>query len=482
MTETSVKKNTIFNAIKSVFGIIYPLITFPYISRVLMTENVGKINFSNSVVSYYSLIASLGVTTYAVRECSRYRDDKEKLEETAGQILSINLLSTIVAYIALAITLVCARKLDNYRTLIIIQSTTILFTTLGADWINTAMEDFKFIAIRTIGMQAFSLVIMFIFIHKPEDYILYAAISVVATSGANIANIFYRRRYCKTKLTVHIHFKKYFPPILLLFSLILSQTIYTSSDTTILGLIKGDYEVGLYSTSVKIYNIVNTVVASVAWVVMPQLSSAFPRKQYTKINELLKYSLNFIVVLGMPCLVGLNVVTNEIILLIAGKSYLGAALSLRILTISLAFSFVSGWIGNMMMLPAGKEKICLYSSIMSAVINIFLDLILIPIWGLNAAAMTTAISEFVGIIMKIPFIDKNIRIYGLRQVFIAPIIGCVGIIGVSDLVRRVVDSSYLIAIFTIAVSAIVYVLILIILKNEFAMNFIRPIIRRLKRS
>lgn len=482
MTETSVKKNTIFNAIKSVFGIIYPLITFPYISRVLMTENVGKINFSNSVVSYYSLIASLGVTTYAVRECSRYRDDKEKLEETAGQILSINLLSTIVAYIALAITLVCARKLDNYRTLIIIQSTTILFTTLGADWINTAMEDFKFIAIRTIGMQVFSLVIMFIFIHKPEDYILYAAISVVATSGANIANIFYRRRYCKTKLTVHIHFKKYFPPILLLFSLILSQTIYTSSDTTILGLIKGDYEVGLYSTSVKIYNIVNTVVASVAWVVMPQLSSAFPRKQYTKINELLKYSLNFIVVLGMPCLVGLNVVTNEIILLIAGKSYLGAALSLRILTISLAFSFVSGWIGNMMMLPAGKEKICLYSSIMSAVINIFLNLILIPIWGLNAAAMTTAISEFVGIIMKIPFIDKSIRIYGLRQVFIAPIIGCVGIIGVSGLVRRVVDSSYLIAIFTIAVSAIVYVLILIILKNEFAMNFIRPIIRRLKRS
>ena len=482
MTETSVKKNTIFNAIKSVFGIIYPLITFPYISRVLMTENVGKINFSNSVVSYYSLIASLGVTTYAVRECSRYRDDKEKLEETAGQILSINLLSTIVAYIALAITLVCARKLDNYRTLIIIQSTTILFTTLGADWINTAMEDFKFIAIRTIGMQVFSLVIMFIFIHKPEDYILYAAISVVATSGANIANIFYRRRYCKTKLTVHIHFKKYFPPILLLFSLILSQTIYTSSDTTILGLIKGDYEVGLYSTSVKIYNIVNTVVASVAWVVMPQLSSAFPRKQYSKINELLKYSLNFIVVLGMPCLVGLNVVTNEIILLIAGKSYLGAALSLRILTISLDFSFVSGWIGNMMMLPAGKEKICLYSSIMSAVINIFLNLILIPIWGLNAAAMTTAISEFVGIIMKIPFIDKNIRIYGLRQVFIAPIIGCVGIIGVSGLVRRVVDSSYLIAIFTIAVSAIVYVLILIILKNEFAMNFIRPIIRRLKRS
>ena len=117
------------------------------------------------------MVASLGVTTYAVRECSKYRDNKKKLEETAGQILSINIISTIVAYIALAVTLICARKLDNYRVLIIIQSTTILFTTLGADWLNTAMEDFKFIAVRTMGMQIVSLVLMFIFIHKPDDYI-----------------------------------------------------------------------------------------------------------------------------------------------------------------------------------------------------------------------------------------------------------------------------------------------------------------------
>lgn len=482
MAETNVKKNTIFNTIKSVFGIIYPLITFPYISRVLMTENVGKINFGNSVVSYFSLVASLGVTTYAVRECSKYRDNKKKLEETAGQILSINIISTIVAYIALAVTLICARKLDNYRVLIIIQSTTILFTTLGADWLNTAMEDFKFIAVRTMGMQIVSLVLMFIFIHKPDDYILYAVISVVATSGANIINIFYRQKFCKTKLTLHIDFKKHMPPILLLFSLILSQTIYTSSDTTILGLVKGDFQVGLYSTSVKIYNIVNTVVASVAWVVMPQLSNAFPKKEYSKINGLLKYSLNFIVVLGLPCLVGLNVATNEIIMLIAGESYLGAAISLRILTISLACSFIGGWIGNMMMLPAGKEKICLTSSIVSAVINIVLNLILIPILGLNAAAATTAISEFVGIFVKLPFIDKNIKIAEPIQIFFAPIIGCVGIVAVSVFIRLIVTSPYLIAIFTILVSAIVYVAILIIFRNEFTMNFIRPIVKRLKRS
>lgn len=479
---TNVKKNTLFNTIKSVFGIIYPLITFPYISRVLLTENVGKINFGNSVVSYFSLIASLGVTTYAVRECSKYKDDRTKLGETTSQILSINIWSMIIAYIALVVTLMVAQPLDNYRTLIVIQSSTILFTTLGADWLNTAMEDFQFIAVRTMGIQIFSLVLMFIFVKKSEDYLIYAVISVVAASGANVINIFYRRRYCRTRFVLHIDWKKHISPILLLFSLILSQTIYTSSDTTILGLYKGDFQVGLYSTSVKIYTIVNTVVASVAWVVMPQLSANFAKRDFKQINNLLKYSLNFILVLGLPCLVGLNVITKEIILLIAGESYLGAELSLHILTISLACSFISGWIGNMIMLPAGKEKICLTSSVVSAVVNIVLNFILIPIWGLNAAAATTAISEFLGILIKYPYIDKEIHIDGLKQMLAAPIIGSIGIVLVSIAVRCVIKSSYLIAILTIIFSELVYLALLILMKNEFAMNFLKPVISKLRRS
>lgn len=479
---SNVKKNTLFNTIKSIFGIIYPLITFPYISRVLLTENVGKINFGNSVVSYFALIASLGVTTYAVRECSKYKEDQAKLSEVSSQILSINVWSTIIAYLALGVTLIVARSLDNYRTIIIIQSSTILFTTLGADWLNTAMEDFRFIAARTMGMQVFSLVLMFRLVKGPEDYLTYAAISVLASSGANIVNIFYRRRYCRTKFVLHIDWKRHLPPILLLFSLILSQTIYTSSDTTILGLYKGDFQVGLYSTSVKIYNIVNLVVASVAWVVMPQLSASFAKRDYNQINNLLKYSLNFIIVLGLPCLIGLNVITKEIILLIAGETYLGAELSLRILTISLGCSFIGGWIGNMMMLPAGKERICLKSSIVSAVVNIVLNLFVIPVWGLNAAAATTAISEFLGIIIKCPYVEREIHIDGVKQMLLAPIVGSIGIVGVSIIVRCLTKSPYLIAVLTILFSGFTYLAILILMKNEFAMNFLKPIISKVKRN
>ena len=115
MGTADVRKNTIYNAVKSVCGIVYPLITFPYISRVLLAENIGKINFSGSVVSYFSLIASLGISTYAIRECSKYRNDRKKLGDIASEILSINICSTFLAYAALGFTLFFARPLDAYR-------------------------------------------------------------------------------------------------------------------------------------------------------------------------------------------------------------------------------------------------------------------------------------------------------------------------------------------------------------------------------
>ena len=475
-----IKSNTVYNTLKSVFGVIYPLITFPYVSRVLMTDNMGKLNFGNSIVSYISLIASLGVTTYAVRECAKVREEEEKLSKTASQILSINIISTLVSYFVLALVLIFAKSLENYRLLICIQSTTVLFTTLGAEWLNTAMEDFRFIAIRTIAMQVFSLVLMLVFIHKQEDYIIYAIISVVASSGANIANIFYRSKYCETRFTWHMNLKKHIPGIILLFSLILSQTIYVNSDMTILGLIKGDHEVGLYSTSVKIYQIVNTTIASIAWVVMPKLSYYYTKKDYSEINKLLKYSLNFIVVLGIPSICGIEIIAPHLITTIAGEAYVGATVSLRILGLALFCSFFSGWIGNMTRLPAGQEMISLKISCVSATINIILNMILIPIWGLNAAAMTTAISELIGLIWGFLIIDKNLKIEGLKQVFLGPIIGGIGIIVIGWFVQSVISIAWVVSVVTVIVSIVWYFVIMIVTKNEFFHGFMKPIIDKLR--
>lgn len=479
MANGNVNKNTIFNTLKAVFGVIYPLITFPYISRVLLTDNVGKLNYGNSIVSYASMIASLGVTTYAVRECSKVRNIKDELSKTASQIFSINILSTLFAYFVLAVVLVVAKPLENYRILILIQSTSIIFSTFGADWLNTAMEDFQFIAIRTVLMQALSLFLMFAFVHKSEDYIKFAIVSVVASSGANIANIFYRKKYCSTHFTWDMDARKHLPRIILLFSLILSQTIYVNSDITILGIIKGDHDVGLYSTSAKIYQIINTTVASVTWVVMPKLSYYFTKNNYEEVNKLLKYALNFIIVIGIPSICLLEIIAPYLIIFIAGEEYVDAALSLRILGFAMLFSFIAGWIGNMTFLPAGKELLCLKISSVSALVNIVLNFILIPKYGLNAAAFTTAVSELLGMLWGIFAIDKKIKIIGMPKMLITPAIGSFGILAVGTLSQLFFRDAFIVSLLTIIVGTIWYFIILLITKNEFFLGLIMPAFNRM---
>lgn len=518
----SIKRNTVYNIIKTLSTIIFPLITFPYASRALGVVNIGKVNFAASIISYISLLATLGISTYAIRACSCCKDEKLLLSQTASEIFSINIFSTVLAYIVLLGLLVFWKKLNPYKTLILLYSINVLMTTLGADWINSAMEDFRYITLRTFVCQILSLVLMFVFIHKPEHYVIYTCISVISASGGNLVNIFYRRKYCKicfvgfrkvrncncdaaistcdgelnnnNKADKYrlggIRWKQHLPPIMLLFSMLIAQTIFVSVDTTMLGIIRGDREVGLYSTSTKIYNMVNQVVASIAWVVMPQLSFLFKKvpddkktginnlEVYEEINKLLHYSLNFIIVVGLPCVVGLFTLAPEVIELVGGKTYMDAVPSLRILCVALAVSFIAGFYGNIILLPSGREKICLTVCVCSALINLVLNFILIPRWGLNAAAFTTLISQIVCLVGELPFIEKEIKVGNILKMFLAPVVGSIGIVVLVLLIKYIGCSLLLRSLISVFSSAAFYIFILLVLKNEFAMNILKALKER----
>lgn len=219
----SLKINTVLNIIKTCSAILFPLITFPYISRVLLPENVGKVNFAQSYVNYFSLIAGLGLSTHAIRECATAKNDRKKLEKVSSELFSINLITTFVAYIFLVASLFIFKGLQRYEYLILIESTIIVSTTLGADWLNSAMEDYKYITIRTVAFQIVSLILMFTFVRETSDYYKYALISILSSAGANVANIFYRKKYCTVTFTLNIDWKRHLSPILFLFVMQLSQ-------------------------------------------------------------------------------------------------------------------------------------------------------------------------------------------------------------------------------------------------------------------
>lgn len=468
----SIEINVILSIVKTLSSIVFPLITFPYISRVLLPENVGKVNFSISFVNYFMLIAALGIQTYAIRSCAAQKDNRAELSTISSQLFSINLITTALAYIALFITLAIYPGLESYRFIILILSVSIMFTTLGADWLNSAMEDFKYITIRTLFFQLLSLVLMFLFVRKSEDYINYALILMFSSSGANIVNIWYRRRYCNTHFTLNIDWKLHFAPILSLFVMSLAQTIFGNADVTMLGLMQNDFQVGLYSTAHKVTLTISQLVQAVALVIIPRLSYYFSNEDYETANKLLKKVLSFNLTLGLPIVIGTVMMAKDIIILIGGYEYIQAVPVIRVLILSFMFSLVGGsFLGNAILIPMGKEKYYMIVCCITAIINVVLNSILIPHLAAVGAAISTAFNGLLILLLLLLNVDNNIKINGILPLFVKPIIGCTFIAVICFLFNTV--SNFVIrVVLSVLISVIVYGIIQVLLKNELVIEIL----------
>ena len=474
-------KNIGYNFIKTVSSVVLPLLIFVYVSRIIGPEGIGKYNFSSTYVSYFTLAASLGITTYAVRECASVKNEQEKVNRVSSEILSINICTMVVSYLALAITLFVFNSLSNYLVLICILSGNIFFTIIGADWINSAYEDFRYITIRTLLFQIIAIVLIFLFVKKPDDCYIYALITVGASAGANICNVFYRRRFCRARFTIKMNWKIHFPPIILLFVMLLVQTIFSNTDITIIGIFRNDIEVGLYSTAVKIFSILTTLVASIMWVVLPRLTVYFKNSQYSDINNVLKDVFQLMFGFGLPCIVGTALLSKEIILIVGGQKYAGAEIYLVLLMIALFFSLIGGSIiGNMILLPSKQEKHFLIACIVAAVANISLNLAFVPRFGALAAAISTIISHIIIFIMLIPRIDKKIDFSFIPKTLFPPIIGCFGIASIVFFTKKIFSNSFLVVLIAVLLSVFVYFFTLKCLKYELVEKAVNKLQKRSK--
>lgn len=470
MKKKSLGINAFLNGLRSVLNLFFPLITFPYVSRVLSVSGIGIYNFSNTYVSYFILIAGLGIATYAVREGAKYREDKTKIDTFASQIFSLNIIATIIAYILLFATLIIFDNLHNYVTCILIFSIQILFTTLGTEWIYTIYEDYTYITIRSIVFKIISIILLFLLVKKPEDYLIYAAITVFSAVGSNLLNFFHAQNFVDIKLTTKTNWRYHLKPILVIFASAIAVTIYVSSDTTILGLLKNDYAVGIYSTSVKIYSIAQGLLSALLTVTIPRLAFLWGQKRIREYNHVLSKVLDSLGVLVLPAAIGLIMLSREVVLIIASKKYLPSVNSLRIISWAIIFSIFSWIFSDCVLIPAKRENLVLRNTIITAVENIILNFILIPFMSYDGTSLSTVLAEFTVMIMNgyscrdiiKPVIFKKNTLKNLLD----SIIGCVGIVVVCLLCNLSFNSLILKTIFSVVLSIIMYGAILILLKNK----------------
>lgn len=470
MKKTSLKTNALLNGVKQGCSVLFPLVTFPYVSRVLGSEAYGKYNFGCSYVNYFLLLAALGTAAYAVREGPRFRNRKQDLQNFADELFSINILMMCLSCGLLLLSLILWRKLDVYRTLILVQSTAIILNTAGADWINSIFEDFRYLTLRYVVFQFIAAGAMFLLVRSPEDYIIYAAVNTFANYGANILNLVYtRKKYLRIRFTLHMNLKHHIFPLLILFCNTLAVTLYVNSDVTLIGVFMTDEDVGKYSIAAKIYNIVKQLLNAVTVVIIPRAAYLLGNKELKKYHRLLNSSLKILFYICIPAITVIYVLAEEIVFLAGGEEYSAAVLPLRILCTALCFSVLACFFSNGVLIVGKKEKAALKATVTGAVVNIILNLVFIPGAGIAGAALTTAAAEFsVFLISMRESRGCWERTFRFREAGIC-IVGSVFAAGTAFLIKIFVSPVFIRAFLAVLSAGTVYAGFLAVLKDEIAL-------------
>lgn len=472
----SLKINALLNVIKQISSIIFPMISFPYATRVLGTFYYGKITFSSSIISYISLLAGLGINNYAIREGSKIKENKKSLQELTNELYSINIISLLISYIILFSLILFWKRLDGYTVLLLIQSLTILFTTIGVDWLNSIHEDFTYITVRYIICQILSVLLMFALVHSEKDYIIYAAVSIFGSVIANITNMLYvRKKYRITpRFVLNANMLKHIKPIFVFFGTTIAAIIYVNSDITILGVLKGESEVGVYSVSVRIYTLVKQIFTAIMIVAIPRISNDVEFKAISVIEHKLELMFSEVIIFLIPASVGLIMLSKSIVKVFAGNTYISAYSSLQILSIALFFAAWSTFFIYVVLIPFKRENVVFSITLTAAVINVVSNLFMIPHWGGNAAAFTTVLAELFTAIASFWVAKRIVKIKVTKAGIISIINGIMTFIACL-MTTRVFSNDFLILVIGVLFSAVLCGIVVIVGYRDIVMITIKNI-------
>lgn len=407
--QKSIKLNFVMNALLSMSSFIFPLITFPYVSRILLPEGTGKVSFATSLISYFAMFAQLGIPTYGIRACARVRDDKEKLSKTVHELFIINAVMSLISYIILFVMIFTVPKLQQEKSLYIIISLTLFFNLIGMEWLFKGLEQYTYITVRSVICKVIALVLMFVLVHQKSDYVIYGAITIFAASAAHIMNFFYARKYiCFTPMKGY-RFKPHLKAVTIFFAMACATTIYTHLDTVMLGFMKTDIDVGYYNAAVKIKTILVSIVTSLGTVLLPRASYYINQGKMEEFRRISTKALNFVFLIAAPLTLYFILFARQGVLFLSGSAYEGAIIPMQIIMPTLILIGLSNILGIQILVPLGKEKIVLVSEIAGAIVDLVLNAVLIPKFASAGAAFGTLAAEVTVLLIQYYVLRKEVN-------------------------------------------------------------------------
>ena len=470
------KKNFFYNVAYQVLILILPLITTPYISRVLGADGIGIYSYTYSIAYTFALVMLLGINNYGNRTIAQYREDKEQVSKKFWEIYCIQFIMSAIVIIIYALYITFFEK--EYKMIGYIQIIYLLGTAIDINWFFFGMEKFKLTVMRSAIVKILSFICILVFVKTKNDVYIYTFIMTCSVLFSNIFLLFNLRKYVKKVTLTWKEILAHVKPIFILFIPVIAFSVYRIMDKIMLGSISGVTQVGFYENAEKIINIPLGIITAAGTVLLPRMSNMIAKGN--DISEYLGKALKFILFISIPIAVGLIAISNTFVPLFLGKEFYESANLIKILAPAIIIMAWANMIKTIYLIPNEKDKEYTIALIIGAIVNLILNAILIPKINAYGAAIGTICAELSAAVYQTYFAKKNIKLYKLLKdtikFMISAMIMFIVIINISKFIKNEMYSLIL----QILIGSILYFSINIRYINEL-IN-IREIVLKVKKK
>lgn len=388
----SLKKNFIYSSILTVSTYLFPLLVYPYVSRVLGLSNIGIVNFVDNLINYFVLISMMGITTVGVREIAAARNDKEKLSKTYMSLLSLTAITTLIAVVALWIAMYTVPTLIQYRDLLYVGLIKLSFNLFLIEWFFMGMEDFRYITNRSLLVKCLYVLCVFTLVRDASDYKIYYIISVAMVVVNALINIVYSRRFVNYSLR-SIDMRPFVKTFMAMGVYVLLTNVYLSLNAVWLGFVTDTDEVGYFTTATKLHTIIMAVLTSFTNILYPRVSNLLAEGKKDEFWQKISVSLDAIFMFAFPTIVFVMVAGPQLLHLIVGDGFEGAYLPLRIITPLVLVIGLEQIVVIQILMAMHQDSIVLRNSFIGAVVALLLNIILTKSMGAPGSAVVWVMAE-----------------------------------------------------------------------------------------
>lgn len=393
MSDKKVKTNLIYNMLYQILILIVPFITTPYVSRILNPTGIGSYSVTTAITKYFVLFALLGMSNYGNRMIAKSKINNEKLSFTFWSLWKFQLSTCFIA-ILVYIIYILFFGYKKYNIIILCQIPYMLSCIFDVSWFFYGMEEFKLMVKRNTIIKLLTMIMIFLFVKKSDDVWIYTLI--------NSLNFFFGQvilwpkllkciDYKKTKI---LEIKKHLKPNMILFVSVLAVSVYTLMDKIMIEHFSTLEEVGFYENTEKIFNIAIGLVGAIGAVMLPRVSSLVEEKNDKKVNIYIKKSLKYIMIFSIAIFFGIFTISEPFSLLFFGNKFKKCGLLLKIISPAIIFYSWSNILRTQYLLPKEKDIVFVKGTIYAAIVNLILNLILIPLYGALGAMIGTVGAQF----------------------------------------------------------------------------------------